>query len=388
MLAGADRLLSNGARPCRLYDSECDRTLRWSTIDLMPPAASCHRRCQVQATAGPRHGLRSLPKAQLNRPDSMRVYPAVSLWILVVTALTLFWVALTDLREFKVRNELVVILACLYVALRPRLGRLGYMQWNFAFALVMLAAGLYAYSVHHIGGGDLKLLTVAFLWTGPWLAAPFVVLLLIFTFLYYVAARIGFVAAQRTSAGLRIPASGAAGWGAHRRICSGSYPSARLKRSSRPAALGLKQSGRQRLVQSKPLFRNPGSNQTDRRDHCDQEDSKQYGVFYQSSAVFVFQKLPENLQYFGHRLHLSDLPFFEVARSWAARRPSRPWSYNYPLGKGMVNIKQSQAPARTLAKNVVLSVDRGHQRRLDRYYLPFASMWHKSRQTLLSGRLN
>ena len=45
----------------------------------------------------------------------MTVYPIVSLWILVLTALTLFWVALTDLREFKVRNELVVILACLYV---------------------------------------------------------------------------------------------------------------------------------------------------------------------------------------------------------------------------------------------------------------------------------
>ena len=45
----------------------------------------------------------------------MTVYPIVSLWILVLTALTLFWGALTDLREFKVRNELVVILACLYV---------------------------------------------------------------------------------------------------------------------------------------------------------------------------------------------------------------------------------------------------------------------------------
>ena len=68
----------------------------------------------------------------------------------------------------------------------------------------MLAAGLYAYSVQHIGGGDLKLLTVAFLWTGPWLAAPFVILLLIFTLLYYLAARFGFAVARRTSAGLRI----------------------------------------------------------------------------------------------------------------------------------------------------------------------------------------
>ena len=62
------------------------------------------------------------------------------------------------------------------------------MQWNFAFALLMLIGGTYAYSLQHIGGGDLKLLTVAFLWTGPWLAVPFVVLLLIFTVAYYVAA--------------------------------------------------------------------------------------------------------------------------------------------------------------------------------------------------------
>ena len=35
----------------------------------------------------------------------MTVYPVVSIWILVLTALTLFWVALTDLREFKVRKR-------------------------------------------------------------------------------------------------------------------------------------------------------------------------------------------------------------------------------------------------------------------------------------------
>ena len=66
----------------------------------------------------------------------MTVYPIVSLWILVLTALTLFWVALTDLREFKVRNELVVILACLYVVYALFSGAWVSMQWNFAFALV------------------------------------------------------------------------------------------------------------------------------------------------------------------------------------------------------------------------------------------------------------
>jgi prepilin peptidase CpaA len=143
--------------------------------------------------------------AKLRWSVSMPVYPTVSLWILVLTAVTLFWAALTDMREFKVRNELVVILACLYVVYALFSGAWVSMQWNFAFALLMLTGGTYAYSLQHIGGGDLKLLTVAFLWTGPWLAAPFVILLLMFVLIYYVAARFGFAAVRRTPAGLRIP---------------------------------------------------------------------------------------------------------------------------------------------------------------------------------------
>ena len=102
------------------------------------------------------------------------VYPMLSLWILVLTAATLFWVALTDLREFKVRNEFVAILAGLYLLHALCSGAWVSMQWNFAFALLMLLGGAYAYSLQQIGGGDLKLLAVAFLWTGPWFAAPFV----------------------------------------------------------------------------------------------------------------------------------------------------------------------------------------------------------------------
>jgi Flp pilus assembly protein protease CpaA len=129
----------------------------------------------------------------------------LSLWILALTAVTLFWVALTDLREFKIRNELIAILAGLYLAHALCSGAWVSMQWNFAFALLMLAAGTYAYSLQPIGGGDLKPLAVAFLWTGPWFAAPFVFLLLIFTGAYYIAARLGYAAAKETAAGLRSP---------------------------------------------------------------------------------------------------------------------------------------------------------------------------------------
>ena len=133
------------------------------------------------------------------------VFPMLSLWILALAAATLFWVALTDLREFKVRNEFVAILAVLYLLYALCSGAWASMQWNFAFALLMLLGGAYAYSLRQIGGGDLKLLAVAFLWTGPWFAGPFVALLLIFTCAYYLAARFGLAAAKETAAGLRIP---------------------------------------------------------------------------------------------------------------------------------------------------------------------------------------
>ena len=150
-----------------------------------------------------------------------------------MTAATLFWVALTDLREFKVRNELIIILVLLYVVYALFSGAWVSMQWNFGFALLMLIGGTYAYSLQHIGGGDLKLLTVAFLWTGPWLAAPFVILLLIFTVavLCRRSGRLGRGAAHLRGAS-NSPGS-LVGRGAYRSVCVGSNRPAQLRISKR-----------------------------------------------------------------------------------------------------------------------------------------------------------
>ena len=74
----------------------------------------------------------------------MTVYSIISLWILVLTAVALFWVALTDLREFKIRNELIAILAGLYIVYALFSGAWVSMQWNIAFALLTLVGGAYA----------------------------------------------------------------------------------------------------------------------------------------------------------------------------------------------------------------------------------------------------
>ena len=112
---------------------------------------------------------------------------------------------MTDFREFRIRNELVLILAGLFFVHAFVAGRWTSIPWNVGFALLMLAVMAYAYSLQKMGGGDLKLLAVAFLWTGPWAVVPFAVLLVICTGLHYLAVRLGWATAEKTPAGLRIP---------------------------------------------------------------------------------------------------------------------------------------------------------------------------------------
>lgn len=135
----------------------------------------------------------------------MTSHPQASLWILLLTAATLFWVALTDLRNFKIRNEAVLVLAGLYFPYALTSGRLAIAPWNIGFAILMLIGMLYIYSTEKIGGGDIKLLAAAFLWTGPFAAAPFAVLLLVFIGVYYLTVRFGGAAVIKSPLGNRIP---------------------------------------------------------------------------------------------------------------------------------------------------------------------------------------
>jgi prepilin peptidase CpaA len=137
--------------------------------------------------------------------NSMTSHPWVALSILAITCVTLFWVALTDLVEFKIRNEFVIAVAGLYLAHAAVSGQWQSVPQNAAFATIMLACMLYAYGLEQIGGGDLKLLAAAFLWTGPWSAAPFALLLSTFCMAYYLAAKLGWATSRKTKTGLRIP---------------------------------------------------------------------------------------------------------------------------------------------------------------------------------------
>jgi len=125
--------------------------------------------------------------------------------VLVLTGATLFYVALTDLKHFTIRNELVLFLAALFFVYAVLSGRWTQLPWNIGFAIVMFFVMLYYYSLKLIAGGDLKLLAVAFLWTGPLYALPFAVALAAFVYAHTILVKWGWASAQRTTGSARIP---------------------------------------------------------------------------------------------------------------------------------------------------------------------------------------
>lgn len=125
--------------------------------------------------------------------------------VLILTAVTLFYVALTDLKEFKIQNELVLLLAGLYVLHAILSGRWVEIHWNIGFAIIMLIVMLYFYSQGLMGGGDVKMLAVAFLWVGVQCALVFAILLTIFILIHLGVVKFGWTKVQEVEGKKRIP---------------------------------------------------------------------------------------------------------------------------------------------------------------------------------------
>jgi prepilin peptidase CpaA len=135
----------------------------------------------------------------------MALSPISATVVLVLTAATLFYVALTDLREFKIRNDLILVLAGLYVLHAVLSGRWVNMHWNVGFAIFMLAVMLYFYSQGLMGGGDVKMLAVAFLWVGIPCSLVFAILLTIFIVVHLGVVKLGWAKVQEIEGRKRIP---------------------------------------------------------------------------------------------------------------------------------------------------------------------------------------
>ena len=135
----------------------------------------------------------------------MGVSPALSHVVLVITAAVLFYAALTDLRDFKIRNELIGVLVGLFVVHALLSGRWVYAYWNIALAALMFLVTLFFYARKWMGGGDVKMLTVAFLWVGPPCALWFAILMVMFTAIHVVLVKLGWLNAKTVAGRSRIP---------------------------------------------------------------------------------------------------------------------------------------------------------------------------------------
>jgi prepilin peptidase CpaA len=116
--------------------------------------------------------------------------------VLFLTAGVLFYVAFIDLKHYKIRNEVILVLAALFLLHIFLSGHWFTLLWNFGYAALLFMIMVYFYSKNLMGGGDLKLLTVAFLWTGPFCAVPFAVFLLLFVGIHTLAAKLKLVELQ------------------------------------------------------------------------------------------------------------------------------------------------------------------------------------------------
>ena len=127
--------------------------------------------------------------------------------VLLVTIAALFYAAFIDLKHYKISNESIFLLTGLFFLYSLVSDRWITAAWNLGLAAGIFLFLIYFYTRHWMGGGDVKILTVAFLWTGIECALPFVILLLLFVSLHTIAARLGWVGSQQIDDDrrLRIP---------------------------------------------------------------------------------------------------------------------------------------------------------------------------------------
>ena len=130
-------------------------------------------------------------------------YPGWAYFVLVAASGLLLQAAWTDLREYKIRNELVLALVGLFVLYALLAVPWVDLKWDLAFAALMFVCLLITYAAGWMGGGDVKILGVAFLWTGLSGALPFAILLAVFSALHALAAKLDWVNSQQTETGRR-----------------------------------------------------------------------------------------------------------------------------------------------------------------------------------------
>lgn len=131
--------------------------------------------------------------------------PYVEHGLSIGVLLTLLWVAIDDIRAFRITNIAVLVLLSFAIAKILVLGTVSGILPLMAFAGVMFAVMVGLYSANMLGGGDAKLLSVAFLWFGPSCSVYFAVLLFMSALAYVGLRRWTKLPTRITERGLLIP---------------------------------------------------------------------------------------------------------------------------------------------------------------------------------------
>src|SRR6202050_1983623 len=131
--------------------------------------------------------------------------PQYKFYIEIAAVVVLLYVGFTDFRTFKIRNDVLLLLVVLYVLLAIVSRSWIEIAEDVLLAIIMFAVLLWFFAQKVIGGGDVKLVSVACLWIGVHCALLFSALLLLFIVLHLGAARMGWAHTKPMSGRYAIP---------------------------------------------------------------------------------------------------------------------------------------------------------------------------------------
>jgi prepilin peptidase CpaA len=131
--------------------------------------------------------------------------PSVTVQIHLVLAGLLVYVVVDDLRNYRVRNDVILAIVALFVLSCVVQWDWTLLKAHLALGAILFAVLLFLYSRGWMGGGDVKLLVAAFLWLGPSNASIFVVALTVFATLYGTAAKFMLVPAKYAGGQTKVP---------------------------------------------------------------------------------------------------------------------------------------------------------------------------------------
>ncbi len=125
--------------------------------------------------------------------------------ILAALAALLAFVVQDDLRSYRIQNNAVLALMVLYLASVALTGNYREASAHAAFAAFITVILLVFYQKGAMGGGDVKLLAVAFLWLGLENAFVFSLFLLGFTLGYAALSKLGLLPRKLVASRPKIP---------------------------------------------------------------------------------------------------------------------------------------------------------------------------------------